>query len=307
MAVLTALPNELLDRVVSFVHVKKDLAHLRLVSRAWNDLSKPYYFATVPLYAHWEREVDDEDEDCDKEAGRNTKSSMRTPNDADYNAEIFKNILEYEEVRKLVKKVDIYTCNPDCVSILILVSHLGKPLIIMKDNVPSWYSGKRGSPIKGYSPDDELDSVWWECFKRLPELENLRSVALIFDRHGGSSDDYAYEEDILHSRWSRANAIQSLLELAGLNLQDLAIRHNQDLPVNPKETLESTDEVDEQSSEEEVLRIRRLGGLQSLRMSLVHEQIMGESGTILKVRNSHKISHGNAYPLAARRLSTTPR
>jgi len=118
MAVLATLPNELLDRIVSFVHVKKDLAHLRLLSRAWNDLSKPYYFATVPLYAHWEPELDDdddEDEDVNKEAGPNTKACMRTPNDADYNAAIFKNILDDENVRTLVKKVDIYTCNPDCV------------------------------------------------------------------------------------------------------------------------------------------------------------------------------------------------
>jgi hypothetical protein len=76
-----------------------------------NDLSKPFYFATVPLYAHWGY-----DDPEDAEPNMNTQASMRTPNDVNYNAGIFKNILENEELRNLVNKVDVYTCNPDCVS-----------------------------------------------------------------------------------------------------------------------------------------------------------------------------------------------
>jgi hypothetical protein len=107
MAEVASLPNELLDRIISYVRVRRDLANLRLVNRALDDLTKPLYFATVPLYAHWA-----------------DNSTVRTPNDANYNAGIFKNILDDEKLRKLVKRVDIYTCNPDCVGSLFCVSSL---------------------------------------------------------------------------------------------------------------------------------------------------------------------------------------
>ena len=122
MAALGSLPNELLDRVISYVHAKADLANLRLVSRAFDDATTPFYFATVPLYAHWWNDENSDEEgdgsdkqDADEEDGMNTKPSMRTPNDVNYNARTFKNILDNERLSRLVKKVVVYTCNPDCV------------------------------------------------------------------------------------------------------------------------------------------------------------------------------------------------
>jgi hypothetical protein len=138
-----------------------------------------------------------------------------------------------------------------------------------------------------------MHDTWWDCFNRLLELENLRSVALLFDRHGGSADDYGYEEDLLQDRRTRAASLQSLLELAGLSLQELAIRHNQDFPPSPEKPLQSlqtTGELSVRLNEEESLRNQLLGGLKSLRISLVHEQIRGESGTILKVLRPHPIA-----------------
>jgi hypothetical protein len=99
-------------------------------------------------------------------------------------------------------------------------------------------------------------------------------------------------------------------ELAGLGLKELAIRHNQDLPSSPENTLESEQPMGEDTvllNEDEVLRNRVLSGLQSLRISLVHEHIRGESGTVLKGLSPHLFAGVKAHCLAARRCSSAPR
>jgi hypothetical protein len=130
MASQKFLPNELLVRIFSHVHVKADLANLRLVSHAFESIATEFYFATVPLYAHWETEKDEGQDN--KEAGKDgadggvgtkthtteaPKSCMQTPNNINYDSRIFKNILDNDRLKTLVKKVDIYTCNPDCVGL----------------------------------------------------------------------------------------------------------------------------------------------------------------------------------------------
>ncbi|KAF2870040.1 hypothetical protein BDV95DRAFT_608063 [Massariosphaeria phaeospora] len=266
MAELTSLPNELLDRIVSYVHVKADLANLRLVSPALKAVTTSFYFATVPLYAHWRAienyDHDDHDDEHEEDAVE-IAPHMRTPNNVNYNADAFKSILDCEALNKLVKKVDVYTCNPDC------------------DNVPTWYSGLRDHSIDGYSPNDEMADIWRDCFNRLPELQNLRSVALIFDRHGGTSryDNLSYDEDILHGIGARSNWQTLLFGLIGLKIENLSVRHNQECA---PESDEDRKRINRESDEVRASRNRFLSGLHSLRMSLVHEQSLGENGTTLK-------------------------
>jgi hypothetical protein len=114
MPSIHSLPTEIFDRFVSYIHVKAALANLRLVNRAFNDLTTSVYFATVPLYAHWVP-TDDDDDDDDDGFGEIMPENMNTPNNIHYDAWIFKNILDSKRLKRLVNKVVIYTCNPDCV------------------------------------------------------------------------------------------------------------------------------------------------------------------------------------------------
>lgn len=105
MASLNTLPKELLCRVSNFLDRKVDLANCRLVNRRLGEAATRSYFETVPLYADWApNDPDEPDKD------------PPWPNNIAYDARMFKNILDSDKIRGLVRRVDIYTCNPDCVS-----------------------------------------------------------------------------------------------------------------------------------------------------------------------------------------------
>jgi hypothetical protein len=99
MTSLVSLPVELVTKIASHVP-RRDLATLRLTCRTLKEIVTPYYFSTVPIYPEWH-----EDEAPDPPF----------PNHIDYESRYMRNILDDEHLKKLVKKVQIYTCNPDCV------------------------------------------------------------------------------------------------------------------------------------------------------------------------------------------------
>lgn len=101
MPSLASFPVELVTRVVSLTVSRQDLAALRLTSRALEEIATPFYFSTVALYPEW-----DEDGAPDPPF----------PNQIKYEAQYLANILDDERLKTLVKKIEIYTCNPDCVS-----------------------------------------------------------------------------------------------------------------------------------------------------------------------------------------------
>jgi len=100
-----SLPNEILLQIVGVLDCRRDIGNVRLVNRTLGAIAKGPYFASVALYPHWE---DDEDLIDDEPPW---------PNNVDYTVASFKHILDDEDIKPLVKSVDIYTCNPDCVSI----------------------------------------------------------------------------------------------------------------------------------------------------------------------------------------------
>lgn len=102
MPPLTSLPVELVTKIVSYVSPRRGLATLRLTCKTLNAIATPLYFHTVPLYPDWEWDEKDEP----------------FPNHIEYEALYFKSILDSANLKELVKKVEIFTCNPDCVSIL---------------------------------------------------------------------------------------------------------------------------------------------------------------------------------------------
>lgn len=99
-----SLPVELITNVVSHVPERNCLATLRLTNQILNTIATPYFFAAVPLYPEWSED---------------SEHDPPFPNQIEYEAFYFRNILEDERLSKLIKKVEIYTCNPDCVSILM--------------------------------------------------------------------------------------------------------------------------------------------------------------------------------------------
>jgi len=104
MPSLSTLPNELLRGIVASLDDKSAVGNLRLTNRHLNAIATEEYFARVPLYAHW---------------GPMETYDPPWPNNIDYDAAMFRNILDSDKLSKLVKRVDIYTCNPDCVSTVI--------------------------------------------------------------------------------------------------------------------------------------------------------------------------------------------
>lgn len=95
-----SLPNEILFQIVSQLTSRSDIGNVRLANRTLSNIAKRAYFASVCLYPEWE-------DDDDKPAW---------PNDTDYDVDTFKIISDDERIKPLVKSVDIYTCNPNCVS-----------------------------------------------------------------------------------------------------------------------------------------------------------------------------------------------
>lgn len=101
---LTSLPAELVDKVVYHVSQRSDLATLRLTSKTLNAISTPYYFATVPVYPEWKE--------------RDEEEGIRPyPNQVEYHARYLASILTDMRLNVLVRKLDIYLCNPNCVSV----------------------------------------------------------------------------------------------------------------------------------------------------------------------------------------------
>ena len=103
MSFLTSLPVELVTKIVSYVSPRHGLAALRLTNKTLSVIATPFYFHTIPFYPEWEWD---------------SENYEPFPNQIEYKASYFRNILDDDHLKKLVKKVAIYTCNPNCVSTL---------------------------------------------------------------------------------------------------------------------------------------------------------------------------------------------
>ncbi|OAG01549.1 uncharacterized protein CC84DRAFT_1262603 [Paraphaeosphaeria sporulosa] len=235
---LSSLPIELIDKIVLHVPQRSDLATLRLTSQMLNAISTPYYFATVPIFPDW-----DEDSAID---------GLPFPNQVEYHPRYFASILDSEKLKKLVRKVEIYLCNPDC------------------DHHP------HACLHRGWMPKPVMSAEWVELYERLPELPRLESVSLVFDRHGGGDD--LDDDMILHGYDFRSSELADLLSMLEKRIKDLSVRHIQ---------------LDRRSyghGHDHGMKISFpiLVGLRALRLSFVHEQPRGESGTVYKSTDCHE-------------------
>lgn len=146
-------------------------------------------------------------------------------------------------------------------------------------------------------PERSFTKVWDECFDRLPEFPNLNSVSLIFDRHGANEEEYSYDDEgILQSRSARREWLEKTLKLMGPRIKHLGLRHYQDVTKAPwlgtsccvtHRTAAAAEESNCAFAKSNSLREFVLRGLESLQMIMVHEQPMGESGTLLEVNSFH--------------------
>lgn len=144
MASLIVLPNELLSRVVASLDRRSDIAAVRLVNRQLEETASRIYFARVPLYAEWEN--------------RDAEDFVPWPNDINYDARMFKNLLDSEKLKKLIQRVDIYMCNPDCVSFCrSLSTYTFNPLMLRKG--PSSSQMERRALECDIGPDRSLGKV----------------------------------------------------------------------------------------------------------------------------------------------------
>lgn len=104
MPSLMTLPVELLSKIVGFLDAKSDVANTRLVSHGIESIAAEKLFETATLYPQWFTEGDK----LDIEDG--------LPGPLGYEAKVFMNLVDHERLKKFVKKIEIYTCEPHCVS-----------------------------------------------------------------------------------------------------------------------------------------------------------------------------------------------
>jgi len=111
MATFDNLAYELIFQTIEFVTKKADVASLRLVNRRLGGIATEIYFARIPLYPYWRRQG-------------GCYEYLPYPlflNDIySYDVPRFKNILDSPDLRKLVRKVDVYPSSPNCVSAFLL-------------------------------------------------------------------------------------------------------------------------------------------------------------------------------------------
>ncbi|KAL5388127.1 hypothetical protein DPSP01_003117 [Paraphaeosphaeria sporulosa] len=125
-------------------------------------------------------------------------------------------------------------------------------------------------------PKPVMSAEWVELYERLPELPRLESVSLVFDRHGGGDD--LDDDMILHGYDFRSSELADLLSMLEKRIKDLSVRHIQ---------------LDRRSyghGHDHGMKISFpiLVGLRALRLSFVHEQPRGESGTVYKSTDCHE-------------------
>lgn len=123
MAYISNLPNEMLARIGAFISKRLDLANLRLVNRRLSAVATEAYFANIALYPDWVDAVEDEGEKEEWQLEvEERRKAANWPNAIVYDVASFQRILDNKDFKRLVKRVTVYMCNPDCVSTLIIPS-----------------------------------------------------------------------------------------------------------------------------------------------------------------------------------------
>ncbi|CAI6334267.1 unnamed protein product [Periconia digitata] len=239
MFTITSLPVEVLTRIVSYSPTKHDLASLRLTSRLFNDIAVKQLFSTTTLYAHYE-DSDSNDSDLDS-------------SECDvYDAQTFKNAIDDNELRKHIRKVDVYTCETHC------------------DHHPNDAGHVDFPPL----PWPRYHERWWDCVRFLKNLPFLTTFNLHFDRHSGESD--FFERDILHEPKDRLEitdqVLSCLLGSEPSRITHLGIRHYQD---NGK------------ADNDHVERQELLKTLSSLRMTISNGETRDSLGKHLRAGDPH--------------------
>jgi hypothetical protein len=164
----------------------------------------------------------------------------------------------------------------------------------VQDHKPTWATGYDGDNIYGgFFPGFGFTEVWEECLNRIQELPNLTDIAIVYDRHGASDTQGDDSNDqILQTRDSRHDLLKKLFHSMDHRIKHLSLRHFQDIikapPLGGFCCVSHRPQKDIEESElafatDNSLRESVIGGLESLQMSMVHEQPRGESGNTLDV------------------------
>ncbi|KAL1608279.1 hypothetical protein SLS60_003218 [Paraconiothyrium brasiliense] len=179
------------------------------------------------------------------------------PGPPDYNAIMFRNIIEDDRLKRYVKEVQVYTCETHCVR--------GK--ITLKDHHP-----KIGADLYLDSwPKPDFHPVYKECIKRLVEFPSLCILTVHFDRHGANLDD----DDIFQDASFQYKWLEHIVDSTGNNISNIAVRHYE----NPQ---------DEEGGREHTPHfLHKVATASSLRLSVKHEEAHPDSGTTYRGGRIH--------------------
>ncbi|KAF1966478.1 hypothetical protein BU23DRAFT_324829 [Bimuria novae-zelandiae CBS 107.79] len=169
------------------------------------------------------------------------------PGPRDYDATVFKNILENETLQKYVKEVQVYTCETHC------------------DHHP-----KRAFELYGDGwPPPMHSPVYYECIGQLGEIPNLHSVNVHFDRHVGDDGDVFQQGEFQEE--FHEDLLPKILHSLNSATNDIAFRNYHSIP-REYELPELLDKVAKATS---------------LRLSVAHEETHPGAGSTYRVGNIH--------------------
>lgn len=135
-------------------------------------------------------------------------------------------------------------------------------------------------------PRPRMSNEWMDVYNALPELPNLDSISLHFDRHAGAEDNYCGDEEF-QGPLERISNVDNVFQLLKGRIRNLSIRNIQLHSWMPHSVtgLGGILSIEQACVWDRALALKNstLEKLDSLRMNVVHLEPHGEAGPVYKV------------------------
>lgn len=141
---------------------------------------------------------------------------------------------------------------------------------------------------------NQKEDIYEQCIERIGEFPNIQGATVHFDRHAGESSSVV--PDTLQCEWSRYADVDQVLRVLDGRITDLSIRHYQNgqdkLIKDDGESLHYDEETAADGGTVTTWLTRNLKHLTSLRLSIVHVEVLPEHGSNFRVHFISPYTYG---------------